>query len=229
VFVLRRDNVKTLLKGREQKGFTFWELLVVVCCLCVLGFLLLPWPHGDPSRSKTQKCRDNLKQIGLGFLVWAHDNEGARLPIWVSSNQGGTLEYKNTDEIFRCFQALSNYLESPKYLVCPADTQHTVATNFATLQNSNLSYFINVGEDRKNAFAYGGDFSTVLAGDRNITGGGVTNNSMTIRSNSPIQWTSAMHKSSGNIVRLSGEVETWGANGWASYVGHRSPFQVALP
>jgi hypothetical protein len=227
-----RIKRKSSPKEGHQQGFAAWELIVIVCCLFVLGLFLLPWPVVERTQSKMRQCHDNLKQIGLGFLIWANDNEEGRLPIWVSTNHGGTLEYKDTHEVSRLFQTLSNYIEYPKYLVCPADTQRTYAISYTNLQNSNLSYFINVGEELRNAFSYNGDFPIILAGDRNITGGIMSNHSMVITSNNPIQWTSAMHKNSGNVARIDGSVETWktsGTNGWPSYIARRHFFNVAIP
>lgn len=65
------------------------------------------------------QCINNLKQIGLAVRIWANDNK----------------EVSPSD-----FLAMSNQLNTPKILLCPADTNRVAATAFATFSDANCSY-----------------------------------------------------------------------------------------
>lgn len=71
------------------KGFTLAELLVVICIIGLLAALLIPYAMKVQESSRSTKCMSNLKQLGVGALAFAAENDGA-LPsnspaIWYSS------------------------------------------------------------------------------------------------------------------------------------------------
>jgi hypothetical protein len=223
--------MKTLPKGDGRYGFVAREILIITLCLFLLVlFVFVPHYISVQHKAKRVQCAENLKKIGFGVIVWANDNERAKPPFYVSTNEGGTLEYGKTGEIYRHFQAISKEIKEPKYLVCPADAERRPTSDFAAaMHNSNISYFVNLEDETKYCGPNCDGLTTVIAGNRNITGGILTNHSMLINSNSPIQWTSALHNKLGNVVRISGAVETWGTNGWPTYIADRHFFNIAIP
>jgi len=64
-------------------------------------------------------CINNLKQFGLSVRVWALDNDDDFPPNSLS---------------------MSNELNTPKILVCPADTNRVVAKNWETFTTANCTY-----------------------------------------------------------------------------------------
>ena len=66
----------TLDVMRKQRGFTLIELLVVVAIIAVLAAMLLPALRNAKDTSKRAACMANLKQIGLGMLMYAEDHNG---------------------------------------------------------------------------------------------------------------------------------------------------------
>ena len=95
---------------------------------------------------------------------------------------------------------MSNELATPKILVCPADAARSAAKDFATLNNTNISYF--VGLDAKDSTP-----DMLLAGDRNLTNGlPVTNHVLFLATNIAAGWTHGLHSPSGNIGLADGSV-----------------------
>jgi len=95
-------------------------------------------------------CVNQLKQIGLAFRQWALDHDD-KYPFNANTRAGGTQEFcaRGGDGFDASaavhFQVLSNELNSPKILVCPADTAKHPATGFRQLQSANVSYLVRSG------------------------------------------------------------------------------------
>ena len=200
--------MKPLRHGRQVGGFTLIELLVVIAIIGILAALLLPAVNRAKGRALQTACLNNLREIGIGFHSFAHDHN-SKFPMQVPVREGGSADFihrsTTADEFthfaYRHFQVLSNELQTTRVLACQADSR-TNAASFATLSNSNLSYFIAVS-------ARYNDPGSVLAGDRNFTdfegfGDYVPG---TPECGFFPSWTRELHEFRGNVLLADGRVE----------------------
>ena len=194
-------NVKPALQKRRWIGLTLVELLVIIAILAVLIGMLLPSLVRPPRHAHRIKCVNNLKNVGLAFRIFAVDNED-RFPMQISTNEGGSLEFLNSGLAFYHFRALSNELSTPNLLTCPNDTRRKPATNFVSLREADLSYF--VGLDAGAAFT-----NAFLAGDRNLTvnGRAASPGLVHLTTNAAVGWTKEIHNLQGNVALADGSVQ----------------------
>ncbi|HWN94169.1 MAG TPA: hypothetical protein VNT99_03985 [Methylomirabilota bacterium] len=116
------------------------------------------------------------------------------------TNASGSLEFTNSAQVFRHFQAASNELNTPKVLRCPSDAGRQTAPDFANFGNTNVSYFVGLDARQDSQ-------EMLLSGDRNITGGTLSNGFLRVlQTNTPAGWTPAIHKNAGNIGLADGSV-----------------------
>jgi len=181
---------------------TLLETVVVVLVLLTLTAILLPPLMNQPNHRHYSDCTNNLKQIGLAARIWAGDNND-KYPMAVSVTNGGAMEAVALGDAMTVFQVMSNELSTPKILVCSEDKQRDSATNFNPLTSGNVSYFVN--RDAVQAEPWG-----VMSGDDNfeIAGVPVKSGRLNVSTNSPLTWSAARHKSSGNLTLADGSVQS---------------------
>ena len=96
--------------SRKRRGFTLIELLVVIAIIAILAAILFPVFARARESARRASCMSNLKQIGLGVMMYVQDYDEAYPPVYNSTISVATARYwvtivqpyqKNT-QVFYC-------------------------------------------------------------------------------------------------------------------------------
>jgi hypothetical protein len=163
------------------------ELLVVIAVIAILAGLLLPVLSQAKEKGRMAFCKNNLKQITLGWTMWVHDHEQNTFPFHVKAEPlpppffgqynpaAGTVGHPQADNPWLHFSWISNQLGSAKVLMCPSDRKRQLAYTWGTEEggllhpnylNKSISYF--VGSDAALNVPWDQSQQHVLAGDHNM-------------------------------------------------------------
>lgn len=110
-----------------SKAFTLIELLVVVAIIGMLASLAFPSLQAGLQKSKSAKCINNLRQIGVAVQQYIADPENGNQfpPIYNTGSTNAAVGgfTTNASGSLQPLQCLSNYGVNMALLTCPSD-QH---------------------------------------------------------------------------------------------------------
>lgn len=103
----------------STSGFTLIELLVVIAIIAILAAMLLPALGKAKEKSKRTACLSNLKQMGLGSLMYAADNTAG----WLSGAPSD-----GSDDLTWLYPEYISGAIARSVFVCPS-TDNFIGTN----------------------------------------------------------------------------------------------------
>ena len=113
---------------RPQGAFTLIELLVVIAIIAILAAILFPVFAQAREKARQTSCLSNLKQMTLGYFMYAQDYDETTIPLRNGGYNG---------DAFNWAEIIQPYVKNKKLFLCPS----AFATNG---QEAILSYSYNM-------------------------------------------------------------------------------------
>ncbi len=120
---LRTKRQRKLRVLPSTKSFTLIELLVVIAIIAILAAMLLPALNQAREKARQTVCNNNLKQIGLGIMMYVNDWDGW-FPIALFKVGGSAYCWRSL-VIAGSAPSYSEGYVAVRLLDCPSDRART--------------------------------------------------------------------------------------------------------
>ncbi|BDI29050.1 hypothetical protein CCAX7_11010 [Capsulimonas corticalis] len=126
---------------KRNSAFTLIELLVVIAIIAILAAILFPVFAKAREKARQTSCASNLKQIGLGIMQYAQDND--------ETMPSGRMSPNNQDNFGPNWEnLLQPYIKSYGVFTCPSNSLSSTSMNDDDVdKKSRVSYNVNTDND----------------------------------------------------------------------------------
>lgn len=203
---------------RNERALTLTEVMFVVVVLLVIALAWLSVVPAARARASREKCHNIQRSMGLGFRVFANDND-EKLPFAVTNS----LAFGNVTQVWAHFQTMSNELGSARILICPADRER-----FGNMKRDFGAGTDGLGSAGNAAVSFGTGLDadatqpkTILLIDRNLMTNSLNLSDkllLAVSNRPPPEWDQRMHKLCGNAALADGSVHQVSNAGLADLV-----------
>jgi prepilin-type N-terminal cleavage/methylation domain-containing protein len=111
----------------NQRAFTLIELLVVIAIISILAAILFPVFTRARENARRASCLSNLKQIGLGFMMYVQDYDERFPAAFTRTAETPPDKHSWTSNTWFWQQLIYPYTKSDQIYLCPSAPKYPYA------------------------------------------------------------------------------------------------------
>ncbi len=129
---------------KDVKFFTLIELLVVIAIIAILASMLLPALSKARKAAQATKCTGNLKQLGLGYFMYAQDNNEKWPDDTAAPYQGWAIAGWR---IWHTALYKHDYIRADKVFMCPLENDPGATCGLKQFDGGADTNYLTAGGD----------------------------------------------------------------------------------